>query len=142
MSNRLVIWLATFCIASIAFLFFINSLSMIWSQPNEKFLSYNGVRGMAITHNDTLYTLNFEQQNTVIAQLNLSNPFETQDNLLQSPPFTNLIVYLFNEPDVVLTPLGYNHESLVFSAPQWNKGRPLIVPDNHLFKQILETSYE
>ena len=51
------------------------NLQQVISKPQQaKYLGLNEVRGMAIEHKGLLYTLNFEQQNTVIENLNIAIP--------------------------------------------------------------------
>ena len=49
----------------------------------------------------------------------------------QKPPetedfgFDRVIIYRFDEPDIIITPLAFVQGNLIFSTPDWNKGKPL-----------------
>lgn len=68
---------------------------MFKPHPKENILSYHDVRGMAVESNGLLYTLNFEQQNQIIAALNNGESFPK----MYVPTADKLIIYRFSQPD-------------------------------------------
>ena len=59
------------------------------------------VRGAAVEHGGLLYTLNFEQQNTLLRLLNRSVPVSKteSESLSPPPPISKILLYLFqNRP--------------------------------------------
>lgn len=131
MSNRTLLILTAGMIFGLIVLVALNMTDLLLGQPsNQQYLKYNNVRGMAVSHNDAMYTLNFQQQNKVIALLNLSDPLE---KIVSPKPLTldidKLVIYQFeNNPDIVLTPVATSDSNLVFSVPAWiPKGQHLLM---------------
>ncbi len=110
------------------------------SVSNTLYLDYNHVRGSAIEHGLN-YTLNFEQQNALITYLNEADAFSLQISEAP-PPFTKLYIYRFNAPDIVITPLAYLDNNLLFSSPEWNNGAPLLEKSQGKLKFLLENAYD
>lgn len=143
MSNRTFLLLTLAVLAGVAILVVLNvSYILTGEPPNEVYLKYNNVRGMAVARNQLLYTLNFEQQNSVIEMLNRSVPIvELKAGQRQKPDIEKLIVYQFeNQPDITLTPITYVNGNLVFSVPQWVQGGYLMdLSDGDLQKLLAQT---
>ena len=121
------------------------NLEKIISKPHQaKYIGFNEVRGMAIEHKGLLYTLNFDQQNKVIDNLNLAIPIG-KSALAPSKEtlnFTKLIIYRFNKADLILLPIQYEGNNLIFSVPEWNKsGYIKDISYGHL-KSLLATTYD
>lgn len=68
--------------------------------PPQSVLAYNDVRGMAIESDGLLYTLNFEQQNRVVAALNRKEGIPNIETC--APSMDKLVIYRFNAPDRVI----------------------------------------
>jgi hypothetical protein len=122
MSNRTLIYSTLFVILGMVILLALNMTSILTGEPiNQTYLKYNNVRGMAIRHDQLLYTLNFQQQNSVIELLNKSILLtkETPANG-EKANFDRIIVYQFNgKPDILIKPIGYDsNKNLLFSMPQ------------------------
>lgn len=133
MSNRTLFYLTLLVLAGMAVLLGLNLSSIFKGKPeSQPYLQYNGVRGMAIEHKGLLYTLSFQQQNQVIELLNQVDSVQNVGKgSQQKPDFTKLIVYLFDDKeDIVITPIAYVNQDLVFSAPQWSL--------NHYFMDVSE----
>ncbi|MCB1119404.1 MAG: hypothetical protein KDK65_05535 [Chlamydiia bacterium] len=93
------------------------------------------VRGMALEVKGKLYTLNFKQQEAAVRALNKS--VSITDKPKQYPyPYSSLIIYRFDKPDLVIQPINYQepklpnpplkerHErNIVFSCPEWDANR-------------------
>jgi hypothetical protein len=98
--------------------------SILTGQPiSQTYLKYNDVRGMAVSHNQLLYTLNFKQQNTVIEILNKAvRVVGVKPGKHQKPNFDKIVVYQFNhQPDLNIHPIAYVEKNLVFTVPEWDK---------------------
>jgi hypothetical protein len=141
MSDRTLFFLTCAVILGMGVIFVINIMPIMEPHPSERYLSFNHVRGMAVVHNQKEYTLNFEQQNTVIDLINRSIP--TAEKLSKSPspfPFSRLIIYLFNAPNVEITPLESIDNNLIFSAPAWNvQGQMKDLSNGDLKKLLMQT---
>lgn len=122
MSNRTLFFLTALVILSMIALLAFNMKSILTGEPpNETYLKYNNIRGMAISHNQMLYTLDFKQQNAIASILNFAVPVnELKTGKRQAPNFDKLIVYQFEgEPEIVLTPVAIVDQDYIFSVPKW-----------------------
>lgn len=129
-------------IAAILILLGLNMTSILTGQPlNQKYLRYNDVRGMAISNNKMLYTLNFKQQNTVIDILNAAVPIDKIEGNRTPANIEQMVIYQFdNAPDIVLIPIGYVKKNLVFAAPKWvPNGYLMELSDGNLQKLLSQT---
>ncbi len=87
--------------ALLAFTLYVIALAPMFEKtPEQRILSYNEVRGMAIESDKLIYTLNFEQQNWVIAALNKNEKIPQLKTC--APTMDKLIVYRFNQPEWVI----------------------------------------
>ena len=123
MSNRLLFWLTCVAILGLGILLFMNAIPMIWAPNVETYLKLNDVRGIAVEHKNKLYTLNFEQQNELIGYLNKAIPTSLEEEKGRKPSsdISKIVIYRFNKPDLVLTPIRYDKNNLIFSSPEWNR---------------------
>jgi hypothetical protein len=123
----------------------LNLTNLLSGNPkNEPFLQSNNVRGMAVTHNKIPYTLNFNQQNALIQIFNQSIKLvEIPSEKRTKPAFDNIIIYQFNDkPDLVITPITYIGQDLIYTNPEWaSKGYLKEVSEGRL-KEIIENSYD
>lgn len=145
MTNRTLIYLTALVIISMATLFAINLTSILSGKPEDQaYLKFNHVRGMAVSHNQMLYTLNFKQQNDVIEILNHAvRVVGVKPGKRQRPSIDKLIVYQFNDlPDLVITPISYVDDNLVFSAPAWSQDSFLMEMSNGRLHQLLSQTYD
>ena len=130
MSNRTLFFLTALIGVGLITLLVINMTSLLTGQPpNQSYLKYNDIRGMAISHGQTLYTLNFQQQNRIADILNRAVPIdEIKTGKRQPSNIDQLIIYQFeNQPDIVLTAIAYVDNDLIFAAKQW-------VPNGYLME--------
>ncbi|CUI17119.1 conserved putative membrane protein [Candidatus Protochlamydia naegleriophila] len=145
MTNRTLIYLTVLVLIGMATLFAMNMTSILTGKPEDQtYLKYNHVRGMAISHNQMLYTLNFKQQNDVIEILNRTvRVVGVKPGKRQRPNVDKIIVYQFNDqPDLVITPVAYVDNNLVFSAPAWNQDGFLMEISNGRLHQLLSQTYD
>lgn len=145
MNNRTLVFFTILVLAGMITLLSLNMTSILSGQPdNQTYLKYNEVRGMAVSHNQLLYTLNFAQQNAVIDILNRAvRVVGVKPGKRQRPTIDKIVVYQFdNKPDLVINPIASIDQNLVFSVPQW-------VPDGYLmelsdgnFQRLLSQTYD
>lgn len=116
---------------------------MVQGPTLEKFILPNDVRGMAIVHNQKEYTLNFSQQNTILAYLNGATPpnIDTHSNK-ESFDFEKIIIYTFQAPNIEITPIAYVNNELLFATPEWNSGSPLLDRSRGQLKSFLPKTYD
>ena len=143
MNNRIVLFFTIAVLAGMGILLAINMSSILTGQPaHQTYLKYNNVRGMAVGHNQMLYTLNFKQQNDVIDILNRSvRVLEVKPGKRQKPNIEKIVVYQFDHlPDLIITPIAYVDGNLVYSVPQWNEdGYMMELSDGDMQKLLTQT---
>jgi hypothetical protein len=124
MNNRSLIYMTGIVIVGVAILLGINLFyTFRGTLTEEVYLGYNSIRGSAIEHQGKLYTLNFDQQKALIEAINRSVRIADLPKGGKKPDFTKIVIYRFNAPDVMITPIAFVDGNLVYSAPQ------LIAPD-------------
>lgn len=85
-------------------------------------ISQYEVRGMALIVHQTPYTLNFEQQTRVVHALNRAVEVvkEPPNAWVEKPFFDQLIVYRFNQPDLIIKPIEQRRMALLLDIPAWS----------------------
>lgn len=109
---------------------------------SEPYIEYNKVRGIAVEHKEKLYTLNFKQQNDLIYILNNSiHVLGVKPDKREKPQISKIIVYQFEgKPDLLITPVAYINQNLVYSAPSWSAdGYLMEVSEGELQRLLAQT---
>lgn len=83
-------------------------------------INKNQVKGIAVEKEGKIYNLNMKQQQEALMFLDRAEPVDKKDYPNKDPKigFNRIIVYRFNLPDIVLTPIAYDNKNLVFEVPQ------------------------
>lgn len=159
MGNRLTLMMTVAVLAGFAVILILNAAALFGFIP-PRYISPNDVRGIAVEHDHTLYTLNFQQQNALIDAFNRSMPVEhavadaRKLKVKNSSGIQKIIIYRFNAPDIEIRPVGYvsktsdvvggqaNERSILFSAPLWNSNGLIeeAAPDD--IEALLLTTYD
>lgn len=144
MKNRTLVYLTSFVILGMLVLLGLNMSSLMTGHRVETYLKYNHVRGMAINHNELLYTLNFNQQNEVIEILNHSvRVVGVKPGKRKKPDFEKIVVYQFDgKPDLIVKPIAYIGNNLVFSVAEWNPEGYLMEISEGKLQTLLSKSYD
>lgn len=145
MSNRTIIILTFVVLAGMAILFILNIQTALTGQTGlQTYVKYNNVRGIAVKQNQLLYTLNFSQQNELIRLLNQSIPVKEIPGGQREPlSVQQIIIYQFEgKPDIILTPIAYVSDDLVFSAPGWSASGYLLDISHGQLKNLLLQTYD
>jgi hypothetical protein len=144
MNNRTLLLITTLLICILTILLFLTLRPVFQSQKYSQFLSYNGVRGMATIYKDQPYTLNFQQQNEMIEILNsaivANNDILTEK--IETANFDFLQIYLFNAPGVLIKPIGYEKDELIFSTSAWNPQKNLRTMSNGRLRKLIAETYD
>ncbi len=138
------VFMAGIVVVAIFILLAINAAQFL-TPTKEGRLSLNEIRGMAIEHNRTLYTLNLAQQMEVAAILNEAIPTTFKHSSGEDSPknIQTLYIYRFDHsPTLEIIPLGYVNNQLVFTVPAWNPEGEWIETSNGKLKEILSHSYD
>lgn len=146
MSNRTLVFLIGITFASVIYLLIENYMPAAESLDKGTFIAPNDVRGMAVIHKDIPYTLNFEQQNTIVNDFNNAKPLSA--NALGSATGGNLNtiqkieIYRFNnQSPIEIFPIKYVEDNLVFSAPLWYS-EYLMEQSRGKLKALLSETYD
>lgn len=117
---------------------------MEYSQPSRDiFLKNNDVRGAAVEYHQKLYTLNFEQQNELVDIINRSLKIADLPEIDEKPLIDKIIIYQFNDkPDIIINPIGYKSDDLIYSAPQLYKPGYLMEISEGGLKELLSETYD
>jgi len=145
MKNRTVFTITLLFFTGIVTLFIMNLSTIFKSHKiNEKYLKYNHVRGMAVEYNNLLYTLNFNQQNDIVEMLNHSvRVVGVKPDKRKKPEISKIIIYQFEDkPDIIITPIAYINENLVYSAPDWNEDNYLMEINQGRLQKLLAQTYD
>lgn len=98
-----------------------NAVNLFQTPRIDAHISPYDVRGMAIFHKATPYTLNFTQENECVSALNRGIPIGTlRKNQNESLPFEKLVIYRFKQPDIALQLADFSDLSLIFQVKDWN----------------------
>lgn len=145
MSNRTLIYMTGLVLLGMGILFALNlGQILIGSPPNQTYLKYNEVRGIAVKHRQLLYTLNFAQQNSTIDILNQSLLLaEVKPGTTQPVDIEQIIIYQFEgKPDIILTPIAYVDQQLVYQSPLWSPQGYFMEVSVGEFKKLISQSYD
>lgn len=145
MSNRLLAYLTGMVILGMVILLSLNMTTLLSGQPRtQTYLRYNDVRGIAVKHNNLLYTLNFNQQNKVVDIINRAvRVLGVKPGKRQPPAIESLIVYQFDgKPDLVINPIAYVDNNLVFSVAQWESEGYLMEVSEGALQTLLSQAYD
>jgi hypothetical protein len=153
-------YLMTFAVlAGFAIILIMNAAAFLGVVPSG-YLSPNDVRGIAVEHDQKLYTLNFEQQKDLIDIINRFIPVghelvEKRKVEVEHPPeVKKIIIYRFHGPDLELVPVAFVSKStsvisnvdestisIVFSVPEWNKNGLLEESTGDDLTKFLSSTY-
>lgn len=144
MSNRTLFYLTALVLISMAALLTFNLSTILKGESfTPDYIRRNHVRGMAVEHHQLLYTLNFQQQNDVLDILNRAIPITDIKGNREEPLIEKIVIYLFDDqPDLILTPVAYVNDDLVFSNPDWNPDGYLMEVSAGRLHQLLSQTYD
>lgn len=144
-SNRAVFYMTFLVLAAMAALFIINFKGILGGQViSQTYLKPNFVRGMAVKHKQLIYTLNFQQQNQIVDILNQSvKTQQVKPGKQQVPEIEQIIIYQFDgKPDLIITPLAYVDNELIYTNPAWNSNGYMMEVSNGQLQKLLSQTYD
>jgi hypothetical protein len=144
MNNRNLMYLTIMVLIAMGLLLVVNITTLFTMPKPERYIGYNDVRGMAIEHQKLLYTLNFDQQNDLIKYFNMALPInkDLQTVISSSVDFSKLVIYRFNQPDLIITPIAYEDDNLIFKIPEWNEQGYLQDISQGSLKELISSTYD
>lgn len=144
MNNRTLFYLTAIVLISMAALLTLNLSSILRGEPlTQDYIRRNHVRGMAVEHHQLLYTLNFQQQNDILDILNRAIRVTEIKGKREEPLIEKIVIYQFdNQPDLILKPIAYVNDDLVFSIPEWNPDGYLMEVSAGRLHQLLSQTYD
>jgi hypothetical protein len=141
MINRVLI--AT-CLVALFVIMGLNFIPLFWTQNLSTYIRQDHISGMAVRHDNRLYTLNYAQQKQAIDIFNRAIPMGKIEKKGSDPKleFDQIVIYRFKEEPITITPLTWlDDKSLYFEAPQWSQSHLKEVSKGQLY-QLLEESYD
>lgn len=145
MSNRTLVVFTVLMIVGMLVLFGLNVSDILTGQPpNQTYLKYNDVQGIAVSNNQLLYTLNFQEQNQVIEILNAAVPInEIKAGKRMPANIEKIVIYPFTgKTEIVLTPIAYVDNNLIFVAPDWVPHGYLMELSDGTLKNLISKTYD
>lgn len=145
MTNRTLFTLTCLVLGAILALLALNMTSILTGTPKgQTYLGYNDVSGIAVRYRDQLYTLNFNQQNSVINYLNRSVRLnEIEKGERENPEIDQIIIYRFgHQPNVLIKPLTYLNHNLIFSAPLWDSDNDFMELSRGELQNLLSQTFD
>lgn len=129
---------------SFVFILFVASyfyLSFIQVKPEGWFVNSEEVKGSAIQHKSSIYTLNFEQQNALIELLNRGKIVRANRSQQVNPEITAILIYLFNQDSpLALTPMTNDYS--LFAISDWGGERFLAAYEPKSLQLLLSSTYD
>lgn len=145
MKNSTVLTVSVILVLLLGLLLTFNIQSIMRGKDvEEPYLKFNHVRGIAVERKGKLYTLSFKQQNDMIYFLNNSiHVLGVKPDKRTKPEIEKLVVYQFDgKPDLVITPVAYVNENLVYSAPSWNPDGYMMEVSQGALQSLLADTYD
>jgi len=139
MNTKFINYLTLAVILITGFLISLNGFPIFLKPQHEKYISYNNVRGTAVKYKGQLYTLNFDQQNELIARRDQAHPASKEiKNVVTNAEIEQIVIYRFGASDIEITPLGYDQQQdFLFSTKEWNGGRLIVDASQCKMKNLL-----
>lgn len=143
MSNKTLIYLTIGVLVGMGLLLVINLLSILPSTQGhpDQYLPVQEVRGSAVVYKDKAYTLNLEQQTELVSLLNQVRP-ATKKTGMTPPDFQSIIIYRFKKPDLIITPIGYEGNTLLFESPEFGKDTLFEDSSAGRLKSLISTAHD
>ncbi|MDB2613664.1 hypothetical protein N9Y92_00720 [Chlamydiales bacterium] len=140
MFNRIII---TICFLAFFVIIALNVIPLVWDANPPTFIRHDMIRDMAIKHNDILFTLNFDQSKRITDIFNRAITVHKVQPTTEDAPldFEEIVIYRFNNPAIVITPIAWVDKNLVFKAPEWSDGYLMETSKDELY-EILSNSYD
>lgn len=147
MSNRTLTFLTLCVLLGIGVLLAINLMTILPQTSSKEYIERGQVRGSAVQHDGKPYTLNFQQQNALIDHLNHAIEIKksaTPELAATTPKLEieKIIFYRFNANNIEITPISYDGNNLIFSAPDWNRNGLLQDTSAGQLKTLLSQTYD
>lgn len=144
MKNRTLLYLSIFSAIIMGILLLINFFNTLHIPVLNRYLSPNDVKGSAVIHAGKPYTLNFDQQNSMITLVNQAVPVNKTAFPIAATQidFDKIVIYRFNGPDIDITPITFFDEELIFSSPEWNPTGYLHDTSNGKLKALIYQTFE
>lgn len=119
MNNRNLTILIFSGVIGVVALLLINLAPDVRTVSSPQIASPGNVKGMALYHAGTPFTLNFSQQEFVLDALNRSVKVKKSaySSTKESFPFEKIVLYRFNGTDIEFVPVSQREQNLIFSAP-------------------------
>jgi hypothetical protein len=135
------LYIALAAICAILLLFAIDFSSLFLNPFPETYLGHNEIRGIAVQHEQLLYTLNFKQENELVDLFNQTT-FSTVEQKQQEVPFPKIIVYRFHQPEIEIGVGKLANDQLIFTAPTLKADGVFLDRSQGRLNELLSETYD
>lgn len=144
MSSNTITIMAGAVVLAVLILLGINLIPFFSTSQKKVLISLNDTNGMAVVHNGTPYTLNFEQQNSAMEYINRAVFVKKSDYANRKKNFEveKITVYRFKKPEVDIFPIDLADKNLIFSAPAWSQEYYFMDLSAGGFQRLLISSFD
>jgi len=145
MSNRVLVIFITVVVVLMGILFLSNLYMLVEVKGAPHYIAYNDIRGMDIYYKGTPYTADLAQQ-TEIAEI--LNGAKHEAAAVQapakgtSPLIQKIVIYRFNQPNIVLSLINKIDDNLIFSVPEWVTDGVIVEQSHGRLLQLLSQTYD
>jgi hypothetical protein len=131
-------------LVAMAGLLLIRMVPMFQSIQTQRYLAYNDVLGSEVLAHNLPFTLNFKQQNRLIALINQSIPINKIPSPVTQQPqaVTKITLYRFGSTPIELEPAFLIGQDLVYTARLWNSNGYLRDQSGGELANLLSKTYD
>lgn len=125
-------------------LLMINLAPTIPINANPELTPQGNVRGVALYHRGTPFTLNFEQQKLAMDYLNRAVKVKKSDYTPDKSAlaFDKLVIYRFDGADLELVPVTIKDRNIAFTAPTITQDQFLLETSGGELNSLLNQTYD
>jgi len=105
-------------------------------------LQADNFQGSSVEKDALSFTLSFEQHQMLISSFSKALPFKAGTPLDTKVGFSEIYLYRFNAPPLVVEPVGYENNNLVFSSSDWEEGALFVETSDGLLRASLQQAVE
>ncbi len=150
MSNQTIYLLVALALIAVLILFGVNLTNKYQTQtPQTNTPTLNNqqlkidrtqVKGIAVEKEGKVYNMSMRQQMTALTFLDRAEPVDRKDYPTRNPSmgFNRLIIYRFNQPDIVLTPFAFEEKNIVFESPIIGTGSYILEMSGGEFYNLIQ----
>lgn len=143
--------LLSLALAAVLVLFGVNFISTLKNGAVDKEMASFGnlgldpkeVKGMSIEKAGKTYTLNQSQQNKALSFINTMVPVDKKDYVKRGVfDFSRIVVYRIDKTSVMLTPVAFSDQDIVFDVPSLNTSSYFLAKSGGELNSLIQKATE